>query len=126
MSTALLFAWSSPTSPEVDAEFNRWYEEVHAPQVKDAVGAEVTVTRYRFEDPAVDGQPPVPKYLAVYEISDTDVTTAHSALMAAFKGGRFDMSPTIDRSAARMEWYSPHARSASEDAPAQPISTKGL
>lgn len=126
MSTALLFAWSSPASPEDDAEFNRWYEQVHAPQVKDAVGAEVTVTRYRFEDPAVDGQPPVPKYLAVYEIADTDVATAHSALMAAFKDGRFDMSTTLDRKSGSMEWYSPHSGVSAEGSAAQPISTKGL
>jgi hypothetical protein len=41
MSTTLLFAWASPASPEVDDEYSRWYDEVHAPQVKDAVGTAI-------------------------------------------------------------------------------------
>lgn len=124
MSTAVLLAWSSPSSPESDDEFNRWYEEVHAPQVKASVGKDVTLRRYRLEDSQSGDQPPVPRYLAVYEFSDVDVPTASAALIAAFRGGQFDMSPAIDAKSGSMQWYAPHG-SSTDDAPAQKVSAKG-
>ncbi|PYE16306.1 hypothetical protein DFR67_10857 [Williamsia limnetica] len=107
MSAAVLFAWSSPTSQETDAEFNQWYDTVHAPQVKEAIGTEVRLNRYLLSEPNADNAATVPRYLAVYEFSDTDVATAHAALMGAFKGRKFDMSPTIDSKAGSMQWYTP-------------------
>jgi hypothetical protein len=104
---AVLLAWSSPVSTEMDDEFNRWYEDVHVPQVIEAVGKPTTVTRRTLVDPRSGENSSVPKYLAVYEFEDIDVVTANAALMGAFRAQKLDMSPTIDAKAGDMQWYSP-------------------
>ncbi len=103
---AILLAWSSPTSPETDAEFNHWYDTVHMPQVIEAVGTTTTVSRQALVDPHSPESASIPRYLAVYEFDDVDVSTANAALMGAFKAEKLDMSPTIDRKASDMQWYS--------------------
>jgi hypothetical protein len=51
--------------PEIEEEFNRWYDEEHIPE-RLAVPGFVGATRYR----AVEGSP---RYLALYELSDVSV-----------------------------------------------------
>lgn len=105
MPTAVLLAWTSPTSNETDREFNSWYANVHIPQVIDAVGVPAKVTRQTRSESKSDDAGSVPRYLAIYEF-DTDVETAKTALIGAFRNGEFDMSPTIDPTASDMQWYS--------------------
>ena len=105
MPKAVLLAWSGPTSIETDDEYNRWYEDVHVPQVIEAVGKPATVTRQVLVDPRSGEVDSVPKYLATYEFDDVDVSTAHAALMSAFRAQKLDMSPAIDASAGDMQWY---------------------
>lgn len=104
---AVLLAWSSPVSTEMDVEFNRWYEDVHVPQVIEAVGKPTTVTRRTLVDPRSGENSSVPKYLAVYEFEDIDVVAANTALMGTFRAQKLDVSLTIDAKAGAMQWYSP-------------------
>ena len=36
MAKTLLLVWSTPASPEVEPEFNRWYSETHIPELRAA------------------------------------------------------------------------------------------
>ncbi len=53
-------------APELDAEFNKWYDEIHLPMLNKG-GHIKAVTRYKLSPEAPSEQPP---YLAVYEFKD--------------------------------------------------------
>jgi antibiotic biosynthesis monooxygenase (ABM) superfamily enzyme len=61
----LWFVWTR-CAAELDAEFNKWYDEIHIPMV--AAGGHITaVTRYKLSSEAESDQAP---YLAAYEFKD--------------------------------------------------------
>lgn len=93
MDQALMVAYSSAV-PGKDAEYGRWYEEVHVPDVRAAIPSVTAVHRYR----QVDLQDPgaAPRYLAVYELGDADVATAAGQLGAAAQAGRLRQTDTMD------------------------------
>jgi len=54
-------------APELDAEFNNWYDEVHIPML--TRGGHITsVRRYKLSSEVDSNQSP---YLAIYEFKDT-------------------------------------------------------
>ena len=57
---------------ELDAEFNRWYDEVHIPMLT-AGGHILSVRRYRLGTEVESNQAP---YLAVYEFKDAETFKA--------------------------------------------------
>ena len=78
MGKSILLVSTRCTDPEREAEFNRWYDELHLPALlssKHIVGAQ----RYKLA-----GQPsasePEANYLAIYEIDTDDVPAAMKAL----------------------------------------------
>lgn len=91
--TGMFVAWSSPVSAEQDAAFNDWYENVHMPQVCEAVGTVTQVRRFTVLGSGQDGG--VKRYFAVYDLADADVAKAAAAIRAAGAGGAFDMSPAM-------------------------------
>ncbi|AYJ50342.1 hypothetical protein [Rhodococcus sp. P1Y] len=111
MAKALLLAWSTPASEESIDEFNRWYDELHIPQTKQAVPSIGTVTRYRLADPSGSTSPT--RFLTVYELDESDVERANEVLMDAAKNGRLDATETMDRTIdpPKLEWYVQHTSS---------------
>ncbi|MCE4265749.1 DUF4286 family protein [Rhodococcus globerulus] len=95
MAKAILLASSSPSSVEVDAEFGRWYDEIHIPDVRAAIPAITSVGRYRVLDPAA-GDQALPRYVAIYEIDDADAAAAAAALQGAVSEGRVSMTDTMN------------------------------
>jgi hypothetical protein len=65
MARYLLLALNGPTGPDAETAYNRWYDEIHLPDLLDVPG--VTSAR-RFK--TIQGNVPFP-YVAAYEI-DTD------------------------------------------------------
>lgn len=59
-----LFMVVSNCPPEREAEFNRWYDGIHVPDILQMPGF-VSAKRYRLAGNPGDGQG---KYLAIYEI----------------------------------------------------------
>ncbi len=55
-------------APELDEDFNRWYDETHIPLLNKE-GHISSVTRYRLSAEVASEQPP---YLAVYEFKDLE------------------------------------------------------
>lgn len=77
MTNHLMLAFSEPAEGKT-VEFNRWYDEVHVPQVLATPGF-VAVTRY-----CVEQHPDMSRsrfrYLAIYEIETEDLAGVQRAL----------------------------------------------
>jgi len=90
-----------------DAEFNRWYDEVHLPEVLSVPGF-VGATRYRIDDVQMPWEPPgTHRYLAIYEI---DADEPQAALDEFNRRARdFQFSPTLiqGRGAVRTQLFTP-------------------
>lgn len=83
---SILHVMSRPASPEVADEYNRWYEDVHIPEVL-ALDGFVSARRYA---PTKDGDP----YVAVYDI-EGDAGAAMKRLTAAMGDGSMNLSDKI-------------------------------
>jgi hypothetical protein len=59
-------------------EFNRWYDEVHVPDVLAASGV-VAAQRYKLAGRPSKGEPTV-EYLAIYEFGDDDPTAGMAGI----------------------------------------------
>jgi hypothetical protein len=99
---------TNPT-PGKDAEFNRWYNEQHIPDVLNAAGF-VCAQRFRLAEtqngPKTDQ---THKYLALYEIETDDLPASLKDL--ASRGGTPDMimSDAIDLKGANARIFEPVA-----------------
>lgn len=67
--------------PEVEAEFNRIYDEQHVPDISKVPGV-LGVTRYVLETP----EPGEPKYTAIYRVSSPDVPQGPAWVKASDTG----------------------------------------
>jgi len=66
---------SNCADPAKEDDFNKWYNEIHIPDVLETAGV-VRGTRYE----AVEPSPGAGKYLAVYEVEADDLGAALKAL----------------------------------------------
>lgn len=105
MPTAVLLAWSSPVSPESRAEFEKWYDETHIPEVTAEVPGVIGAQRFLLTDPA-DGTSN-DRFLTIYQLDTDDLQGAAAALGAAGQGGRLTMTSVMDVSERPpvLEWY---------------------
>ena len=97
MAKAVLHAYSNPVSPEAEAEFTTWYDEVHLKEVL-AIPGVLSATRYRLSP--VTPFSPEHRYLAVYEL---DIEPA--AMLAELGSGRLSTTEAIDTAGARMAFW---------------------
>ncbi len=67
-------------SPEVEAEWNKWYDEVHLPDILRVPGF-ISGRRYRTVESS-------PKYMALYELESVDVVRSE-AFQRARGWGKF-------------------------------------
>jgi hypothetical protein len=72
-----------------EEEFNRWYDEVHVPQMLSVPGIH-SAKRFRFATP--DAEAPRNRYLALYAIETDDPKGLLGDLYARAQDGRMDMS----------------------------------
>ena len=87
--TGVLLVMVNNTEPSKDAEFNRWYNDIHLPEVC-ATGAYYAATR--FEN--ADAGPDEARYIAVYE---TDWDHPEEAFTSMQKQtGNMDIWPHLD------------------------------
>jgi hypothetical protein len=83
----ICYVASLPTSPEREAEYNDWYDNVHLPEVVACPGF---VSGRRF-GPAEPGLP----YIAIYEIESESVQESVDGMWAAFAAGDITASTAI-------------------------------
>jgi hypothetical protein len=84
-----------------DDEFNRWYDEVHAPDLLSIEGVE-SCQRFEVADP--EGVPH--RYLAIYELS-RDGASVMGELAEGMGSGRFQGSDTVDPDSAVIGFWNP-------------------
>ena len=87
MPKGVLIVESVPSSPDRVDEYNRWYNEVHLPEVCSIPGF-VGATRYE----PVDAEGP---YVAVYELDLADLNDAMTLLGDAVGRGEIQMSDAL-------------------------------
>jgi hypothetical protein len=114
MSTPLFLVFTNPTEGR-DDEFNKWYDEIHLPDVC-AVPGIVAAQRYDLIDFTPDvpddmeaeaPPPPEHRYLAVYEL-DGAPDTVFAEFFARLGDGRMNLSESLDMSTVKMGFWSPH------------------
>lgn len=108
MPRSLMLVYSSPTSPEQEAEYNDWYTNKHLKDVVALPGI-VGATRYKLEKAVgLDGIPTSAcTYLAIYEIEGDSVEAMEAAKQALADGlakGTVDVSPALDGSALQTDF----------------------
>jgi hypothetical protein len=86
MARGILYVESHPVSPERADEYNKWYDEVHIPEI---VALDGFVSARRF---APNGDGP---YIAIYEIEADDVQGAMGVLGEAASSGKMQMSDAM-------------------------------
>ena len=75
MTRWLLLAGTECTDVSKEEEFNKWYDEIHVPDVLETPGF-ISGTRY-VRTRSLEG---IPKYLALYEIETADIDRADELL----------------------------------------------
>lgn len=88
---AIAIALSNPLTPEAESEFNRWYDDIHGPEVC-ALPGFIGFQRYRASAYQLGIAAPKQRYLAVYELSDPEL--AMHSLRANV--GNLAMSSSLD------------------------------
>jgi hypothetical protein len=98
MSKAVLIVYTNPISPQRDDDFNKWYDEVHLPEIL-ATDGFIAAARYRLSDARIKGMDtPNHRYAAVYELDADDLQNAIDKLLHS--AGDLDMGDSINQSTA--------------------------
>ncbi|MFC4001885.1 hypothetical protein ACFS2C_14205 [Prauserella oleivorans] len=87
MPKGIVYVETRPSSPEREAEFNEWYDQVHLPEVCALPGF---LAGRRFA-PLGDGGP----YIAVYEVEADDLNDVVAGLFRALQEGKLNMSDAL-------------------------------
>lgn len=110
MPKALLVAYVQPRSAEDEDEFNRWYDEVHIPQVVERVPGVVGGRRFKLSAVQVDTDHlPAREYLSLYELDTADLQETARRLAEASTDGSLDISDALNVAdgAAILHFYEP-------------------
>lgn len=93
--TYFYFVFSNPVAGHED-EYNRWYNEEHAPDVVSVPGF-MTAQRFELADEQLRaGSAPMPKYLVVYKIVAADLAAVAAEVNRRMKNGQTRTSPYFD------------------------------
>jgi hypothetical protein len=76
MARYLLVGESNCTDPSREDEFNRWYDNIHIPDLLEIPGM-IRATRYENIDPEGNGRA---KFLAIYEFESDDIKETQSLM----------------------------------------------
>ncbi|MDV8070648.1 DUF4286 family protein [Rhodococcus sp. IEGM 1366] len=87
MAKGIYYVESRPVSPEMAAEYNTWYNEVHLPEI-------VAIDGFRSARrlAPVDGVGP---YVALYEMEGDDLEEVLARMLSVANDGGFVMSETL-------------------------------
>jgi|SRR6478752_8431915 hypothetical protein len=90
-----LIVFNEPASPEVEEEYNAWYDGDHLPQILANVPAITAAKRYRIAPGQNSAIPGAPRYLVIYDIEAEDVMDAYAQLGRATMDGKVIMTDQI-------------------------------
>jgi hypothetical protein len=98
MAKGIMVVESNPVSPEREAEYNEFYDNVHLGEVCATPGI-VSARRYKLHDTA-SADPSRPQYLAIYELEGDDLGQILKALRQRGANGELRRNEAIERSPA--------------------------
>jgi hypothetical protein len=84
-----------------DAEFERWYDNVHMPEIL-AISGFVSARRFRVIDEAAPGAMPNWRYFALYEIEAESPEAALQEMQRRATSGEMTLSAAFDFQSALM------------------------
>jgi hypothetical protein len=77
-----------PNAPELEAEYQKWYDEVHLAEVVAIPGI---VAARRYTAVREDGGP----FVAIYDLEADDLRDVIRTVLRTFREGRFQMSEAV-------------------------------
>jgi hypothetical protein len=80
MPKGIMYVESAPVSPNREAEYHKWYNEIHLPEIMSIDGF---VSARRFAP--VDGNG---RFVAIYELEADDLEAAQARLLEAGQSGQ--------------------------------------
>ena len=95
MARGKLIVLNEPASPEVEEEYNAWYDGDHLPQILANVPTITGAKRYRIAPGQHSAIPGAPRYLSIYDIEADIVMDAYAQLGQATKDGKVIMTEHI-------------------------------
>ena len=98
-----------------EAEFERWYSEVHVPQMLEQPGF-VSCQRFVLSDAQMGGSHPQ-RYLALWEIEGTSLSDVFERLRGDMKSGALAGCEAFDQSTALSHVFTPIAERSSRHRP---------
>ena len=91
MPKAILVATSEPATPEQEAAYHAWYDDIHLPDIT-ALPGFVSATRYKVSKTQMRGAvPDVPAYVAIYHIEADDLEATLKGIGDGVKSGNVRM-----------------------------------
>ena len=64
----------------LEGDFNRWYDEVHIPDIVATTPLILSARRYKLDGAALGNQTPVGRYLTIYQVGTPDIEAVQAAL----------------------------------------------
>jgi hypothetical protein len=95
MPKAVMLVFTDPSSPDVEDEYNAWYDSTHVPDIFKAASGVKAATRYRLAETPAPGVELPNRHLAVYEVEADDLNQVIADMGAAFTRGEMPMSDTL-------------------------------
>jgi hypothetical protein len=100
MAKGIMVVESNPVSPEREAEYNEFYDNVHLGEVCATPGI-VSARRYKLHDgTGASADPSRPQYLAIYELEGDDLGQILKELRQRGANGELRRNDAIERSPA--------------------------
>jgi hypothetical protein len=90
MPKATMVVWTNPAEGADEAEFNRWYDEVHVRDVLKLDGF-LSCTRYKVADAQFGPADTPGRYVAHYEVEVDDLAQIPKVMGEAFMAGELPM-----------------------------------
>jgi hypothetical protein len=98
-----------------EAEFNKWYDEIHIPDILNLPGF-VSARRFQYVDvPTTD--PSTHPYLALYTVKTDDIVAAQAALQAAANTPAMMLCDALDLETTQATYFESLDPSGDDSAP---------
>jgi hypothetical protein len=95
MPKAVMLVFTDPSSPDVEDEYNAWYDSAHIPDIFKAAPGIKSATRYRLAESPAPGVEMPNRHLAIYEVEADDLNQVIADMGAAFGRGEMPMSDAL-------------------------------
>lgn len=98
MARATMHSHTRPSTPGQEDAFNKWYDEIHLPQVVARIPGVVSAQRFRLSRAQLVAADEVPqrRYVTVYELETDDLPRLLDRLGEALRDGTLDLNDAID------------------------------